>query len=132
VSSPDHTIITCAIPPNQHSILPQSLTPSFLKLPIATACSTKCSTQSRPLCSPILFDPRQSKPPPPMIPPTPPPHSMAFCYIVGDNIDTGQIIPAEPLNLAPSHPEEYRKLGPYALTGLPSSYPLCFVEDNEF
>ena len=66
-----------------------------------------------------------------MIPPTPPPHSMAFCYIVGDNIDTGQIIPAESLTLVPSHPEEYRKLGSYALIGLPSSYALCFVEDNE-
>ena len=40
-------------------------------------------------------------------------------YVVGDNIDTDQIIPAEYLNLVPTIPEEYRKLGSYALAGLP-------------
>ena len=39
-------------------------------------------------------------------------------YVVGDNIDTDQIIPAEYLNLVPTIPEEYRKLGSYALAGL--------------
>jgi 3-isopropylmalate/(R)-2-methylmalate dehydratase small subunit len=39
-------------------------------------------------------------------------------YVVGDNIDTDQIIPAEYLNLVPTIPEEYRKLGSYALVGL--------------
>lgn len=40
-------------------------------------------------------------------------------YVLGDNIDTDQIIPAEYLSLVPTIPEEYRKLGGYALAGLP-------------
>ena len=40
-------------------------------------------------------------------------------YVLGDNIDTDQIIPAEYLNLVPTIPEEYRRLGSYALAGLP-------------
>jgi 3-isopropylmalate/(R)-2-methylmalate dehydratase small subunit len=40
-------------------------------------------------------------------------------YVLGDNIDTDQIIPAEYLNLVPTIPEEYRKLGSHALAGLP-------------
>jgi 3-isopropylmalate/(R)-2-methylmalate dehydratase small subunit len=44
-------------------------------------------------------------------------------YVVGDNIDTDQIIPAQYLNLVPTIPEEYRKLGSYALCGLPDEYP---------
>ena len=43
-------------------------------------------------------------------------------YIVGDNIDTDQIIPAQYLNLVPTIPDEYRKLGSYALSGLPSGH----------
>jgi 3-isopropylmalate/(R)-2-methylmalate dehydratase small subunit len=39
-------------------------------------------------------------------------------YVLGDNIDTDQIIPAEYLNLVPTIPDEYRKLGSYALAGL--------------
>jgi 3-isopropylmalate/(R)-2-methylmalate dehydratase small subunit len=39
-------------------------------------------------------------------------------YVVGDNVDTDQIIPAEYLNLVPTIPEEYRKLGSYAMAGL--------------
>ncbi|XP_023521482.1 3-isopropylmalate dehydratase small subunit 3-like isoform X2 [Cucurbita pepo subsp. pepo] len=53
------------------------------------------------------------------------------CYVVGDNIDTDQIIPAEYLTLVPSNPSEYEKLGSYALIGLPSSYSTRFVEPNE-
>ena len=50
-------------------------------------------------------------------------------YVVGDNIDTDQIIPAEFLNLVPTIPEEYEKLGSYALCGLPESlYPARFVK----
>ncbi|KAG2296064.1 hypothetical protein Bca52824_042733 [Brassica carinata] len=45
-----------------------------------------------------------------------------LCYVVGDNIDTDQIIPAEFLTLVPSNPDEYEKLGSYALIGLPGSY----------
>ncbi|XP_031119227.1 3-isopropylmalate dehydratase small subunit 3-like [Ipomoea triloba] len=54
------------------------------------------------------------------------------CYVVGDNIDTDQIIPAEYLTLVPSKPEEYQKLGSYALCGLPSTYQTRFVEPGEF
>lgn len=53
-------------------------------------------------------------------------------YVVQDNIDTDQIIPAEFLNLVPTIPEEYEKLGSYALWGLPDSlYPTRFVEEGE-
>lgn len=44
-------------------------------------------------------------------------------FVVGDNIDTDQIIPAQYLNLVPTIAEEYRKLGSYALIGLPDAYP---------
>ncbi|MBA0750962.1 hypothetical protein Gogos_002336 [Gossypium gossypioides] len=54
-----------------------------------------------------------------------------LCYVVGDNIDTDQIIPAEYLTLVPSNPDEYEKLGSYALIGLPSSYATRFIEPNE-
>jgi 3-isopropylmalate/(R)-2-methylmalate dehydratase small subunit len=40
-------------------------------------------------------------------------------YVLADNIDTDQIIPAEYLNLVPTIPDEYEKLGSYALAGLP-------------
>lgn len=43
-------------------------------------------------------------------------------YIVGDNIDTDQIIPAKHLSLLPNRPEERRELGKFALSGLPDSY----------
>ncbi|XP_042519921.1 3-isopropylmalate dehydratase small subunit 1-like [Macadamia integrifolia] len=55
-----------------------------------------------------------------------------LCYVLGDSIDTDQIIPAEYLTLVPSNPDEYRKIGSYALIGLPSSYPVRFVEPGEF
>ena len=49
-------------------------------------------------------------------------------YVVRDNIDTDQIIPAQYLNLVPTIPDEYEKLGSYALCGLPDSlYPSRFV-----
>ncbi|KAI3935728.1 hypothetical protein MKX01_032912 [Papaver californicum] len=55
------------------------------------------------------------------------------CYVLGDNIDTDQIIPAEYLTLVPSKPEEYKKLGSFALIGLPSdNYPTKFIESGEF
>ena len=47
----------------------------------------------------------------------------ARVYVVGDNIDTDQIIPAQYLNLVPTIPEEYEKLGSYAMAGLPDRYP---------
>jgi 3-isopropylmalate/(R)-2-methylmalate dehydratase small subunit len=52
-------------------------------------------------------------------------------YVVRDNIDTDQIIPAQYLNLLPNVPEEYEKLGSHALAGLPdSSYPERFVKQG--
>jgi 3-isopropylmalate/(R)-2-methylmalate dehydratase small subunit len=49
-------------------------------------------------------------------------------YVVRDNIDTDQIIPAQYLNLVPTIPEEYEKLGAYALCGLPDAlYPVRLV-----
>ena len=48
-------------------------------------------------------------------------------FVVKDDIDTDQIIPAQYLNLVPTIPEEYAKLGSYALCGLPDGYP-AFVE----
>ena len=44
-------------------------------------------------------------------------------YVLGDNIDTDLLIPACYLNLVPTIVEEYRKLGSYALAGLPDSFP---------
>src|SRR5262245_33893398 len=53
-------------------------------------------------------------------------------YVVRDNIDTDQIIPAQYLTLVPTIPEEYEKLGSYALCGLPESlYPTRFVKENQ-
>lgn len=51
-------------------------------------------------------------------------------YVLGDNIDTDQIIPAEYLNLVPTIPEEYRALGSHALAGLPEEYP-PFIKAGE-
>jgi len=49
-------------------------------------------------------------------------------FVVRDNIDTDQIIPAQYLTLVPTIPEEYEKLGSYALIGLPNDlYPTPFV-----
>jgi len=53
-------------------------------------------------------------------------------YVVRDNIDTDQIISAQYLNLVPTIPEEYEKLGSYALDGLPKSlYPTRFVAEGK-
>jgi 3-isopropylmalate/(R)-2-methylmalate dehydratase small subunit len=53
-------------------------------------------------------------------------------YVVRDNIDTDQIISAQFLNLVPTIPEEYEKLGSYALAGLPESlYPIRYVKNGQ-
>ena len=52
-------------------------------------------------------------------------------YVVRDNIDTDQIIPAQYLTLVPTIADEYEKLGGYALCGLPDSlYPARFVKEG--
>ncbi len=59
-------------------------------------------------------------------------------YVLGKNIDTDQIIPAEHLVYSLSDPEEVRLYGKYALSGVPiaeAGLPegnLAFVEDNRF
>jgi len=53
-------------------------------------------------------------------------------YVVRDNIDTDQIIPAQYLNLVPTIPDEYEKLGSFALCGLPESlYAKRYVEPGK-
>ena len=53
-------------------------------------------------------------------------------FVVGDNIDTDQIIPAQYLTLVPTIPEEYEKLGSYALCGLPKSqYATRYVVEGQ-
>jgi 3-isopropylmalate/(R)-2-methylmalate dehydratase small subunit len=52
-------------------------------------------------------------------------------YVVADNIDTDQIIPAQYLTLVPTIAEEYEKLGSYAMIGLPDNlYPTRFVAEG--
>jgi 3-isopropylmalate/(R)-2-methylmalate dehydratase small subunit len=52
-------------------------------------------------------------------------------FVVRDNIDTDQIIPACYLTLVPTKPDEYEKLGSYALIGLPDDqYPVKFVPEG--
>ncbi len=53
-------------------------------------------------------------------------------FVVRDNVDTDQIIPAQYLNLVPTIPEEYEKLGSHALSGLPgSACPLRYVKPGQ-
>ena len=59
-------------------------------------------------------------------------------YVLGDNIDTDQIIPAQYLTFNPAIPEEYRQFGKYALgsvppagAGLPKGH-VPFHTDDEF
>src|SRR5438876_390018 len=40
-------------------------------------------------------------------------------YVLGDNVDTDQIIPAQYLTFNPAIPEEYRMFGKYALSSVP-------------
>jgi len=55
-----------------------------------------------------------------------------LAYVVKDNIDTDQIIPAQYLTLVPTIPDEYEKLGSYAMCGLPDSlYPVRFIREGE-
>jgi 3-isopropylmalate/(R)-2-methylmalate dehydratase small subunit len=52
-------------------------------------------------------------------------------YVVADNIDTDQIIPAQYLTLVPTIPDEYEKLGSYAMVGLPNElYPIEFIKEG--
>jgi 3-isopropylmalate/(R)-2-methylmalate dehydratase small subunit len=52
-------------------------------------------------------------------------------YVVADNVDTDQIIPAKFLNLVPTIPEEYTRLGSHAMAGLPEGHPPFVPEGSE-
>src|SRR5438552_9591805 len=59
-------------------------------------------------------------------------------YVLGDNIDTDQIIPAQYLTFNPAIPEEYRMFGKYALSSVPAAQAglpkghVPFHTDDEF
>jgi len=63
-------------------------------------------------------------------------HGKAF--VLGDNTDTDQIIPAEYLSYNPADPDDRKYFGKYALTGVPteiSGLPnggTAFVEEGQF
>ena len=50
-----------------------------------------------------------------------PPTITGKAYVLGDNVDTDQIIPAQYLTFNPAIPEEYRQFGKYALSSVPPS-----------
>ncbi|KAI7730238.1 hypothetical protein M8C21_023075 [Ambrosia artemisiifolia] len=79
---------------------------------------------------PYVTNPTSSSSSPSSSPPATSFHG--HCYVVRDNIDTDQIIPAEYLTLVPSKPDEYKKLGSYALIGLPESYTTRFIEPGQY
>jgi 3-isopropylmalate/(R)-2-methylmalate dehydratase small subunit len=59
-------------------------------------------------------------------------------YVLGDNIDTDQIIPAQYLSFNPSLPEERKFFGMYAMSSVPEGKRglpqgnIPFVRENEF
>ena len=59
-------------------------------------------------------------------------------YVLGDNIDTDQIIPAQYLSFNPSIPDERKFFGMYALSSVPEGQrglpqgDINFVRENEF
>jgi 3-isopropylmalate/(R)-2-methylmalate dehydratase small subunit len=59
-------------------------------------------------------------------------------YVLGDNLDTDQIIPAKYLSFNPSIPEERKFFGMYAMTSVPPGKRglpdgnIPFVREKEF
>ena len=59
-------------------------------------------------------------------------------YVLGDNVDTDQIIPAQYLTYNPSIPDEYKMFGKYALSSVPAAQAglpkghVPFHTDDEF
>lgn len=59
-------------------------------------------------------------------------------FVLGDNVDTDQIIPAQYLTFNPSIPEEYKQFGKYALSSVPAAQKglpkghIPFHTDDEF
>jgi len=62
----------------------------------------------------------------------------AKAFVLGDNIDTDQIIPAEYLSYNPADPQERKYFSQYALSGVPSSSSglpggnIRFVQEEKF
>nr|QWJ73395.1 isopropylmalate isomerase small subunit 2 [Isatis tinctoria] len=54
-----------------------------------------------------------------------------LCYVLKDNIDTDQIIPADKACIFPSNQQERDEIGSNALSGLPGSHKTRFVEPGE-
>jgi len=50
-------------------------------------------------------------------------------FVVGDNVDTDQIIPAKFLSLVPTIPAEYEQLGSHAMIGVSGS--IRYVEEGQ-
>ncbi len=65
-------------------------------------------------------------------------HIRGKAFVLGDNIDTDQIIPAEFLSYNPADPDERKFFGKYAMSGVPpeqSGLPkgnISFVAEGEF
>src|SRR5580658_7570960 len=66
-------------------------------------------------------------------------HISGKAYVLGDNVDTDQIIPAQYLTFNPAIPAEYRMFGKYALSsvppsqsGLPKGHVPFHGKDDEF
>ncbi|KNA15416.1 hypothetical protein SOVF_098530 [Spinacia oleracea] len=118
-------------PPHKPSILPQP--PSFLKLPTTSstkfpaAATTTTSITSQVNLTRVNAIPSTSN----SSATTTTTKFYGVCYVVRDDVDTNQIIPAKYSALNPSNPDDYEKLGSCALSGLPNSYAaLRFVEEN--
>ncbi|CAH8389839.1 unnamed protein product [Eruca vesicaria subsp. sativa] len=54
-----------------------------------------------------------------------------LCFVLKDNIDTDQIIPADKATIFPSNQQERDEIGSNALSGLPDSHKPRFVEPGE-
>jgi 3-isopropylmalate/(R)-2-methylmalate dehydratase small subunit len=84
----------------------------FCRAPVAAASRRTISrVYQLPLTTPESLLPDE---------PTPMQQSIeGKAYVLGDNIDTDQIIPAQYLTFNPSIPAEYKMFGKYALSGVP-------------
>ncbi len=65
-------------------------------------------------------------------------HIVGKAYVLGDNVDTDQIIPARHLVYSLSDPEEKKRYGQYALSGVPDAVAglpggrVPFIPEGEF
>ncbi|WOG83183.1 hypothetical protein DCAR_0102357 [Daucus carota subsp. sativus] len=124
-SSLHHNISISSSPNKPHHSL---TSPNLIKFPSSQSIN-RSSLISKPTLSPIPTRTRAAADD--FTAPATAFHGV--CYVVGDNIDTDQIIPAEYLTLVPSNPDEYKRLGSFALIGLPmAAYPTRFMSPGEF